>query len=527
MKRFLCAFLTLAMLVTAVPAMAAASGVTVTLDGQVLTTDAYIGENGRTMVPLTALESVFDVGLSDDGKTAYLALDGVFGVGTSSDGKTVYMDTVWFIEGENRIYFAAATSQTDDVSIDLDMTSWYEMDTACVIRDGVFFLPLRQVFEFIGYTVGWNAQTSTAAITSPAAKNFAFDLLTYMPTGENYMVSPLSLEIALAMAANGASGATQSEMLAALGIDDLDTYNTNIKALIEKYAKNEAVTLSIANSLWLNTSNADGMSFSGSFLDVIKAYYGGTAQSITNSGGADIINGWVSDKTNEKIKDITDDDTVAKAIAILVNAVYFQGDWSKGFDPENTEDGIFRNADGSEGTASFMADTDDYLYYENGDFQFLANPYKDENVKMYIALPKDGSALTQADFDAAVEGMSYREVNLMLPKFKTEYTHGNLVDILKSMGVITAFASDADFYGMFEGETVSPTRISGVIQKTYIDVGEEGTEAAAATEIIMSKSSIADPDLPIDFFCDKPFYYIIRDDESGEILFMGMYCMAE
>lgn len=370
---------------------------------------------------------------------------------------------------------------------------------------------------------------------SPAS--FDFDLLAQMPRDENYMISPISLKLALAMAANGADGETKREILDVLGISDLTQFNEEVKAYIESCNNNELVEFNIANSIWYNTDyyqsqglglGGEAGSFSDEFARLIKTYYYGVAETITNASGKKTVNDWIAEQTNGKITDVVTDKTVMNSLALLVNAIYFKGDWQNPFKAESTRDAVFTDRSGAETTTAFMNDTGSYSYSETDSLQMLAKPYKDTGVRMYFILPKEEAALSQAMFDEALNNMGTEYVRFSVPKFKTEYLHGNLKEIMQGFGVKTAFKyPDADFWGMFEDiRPDMPVVISDVIQKTFIEVDEKGTEAAAVTVIDMAPTSAIKPD-PVEFICDRPFTYIIRDDSTGTILFMGEYAFAE
>lgn len=368
--------------------------------------------------------------------------------------------------------------------------------------------------------------------------SFDFDLLARMPRDENYMVSPISLKIALAMAANGASGVSRQEILDVLGIADLEQYNEDMAALIAAYNGNETVVLNVANSIWYNIgydqtngipSGADDGRFSKDFTAIIQGHYDGLAQTITNANGAKRVNDWISEQTNDKIKNMVSDDMVKDSLSFLVNAIYFKGGWQRPFRVESTRDHVFTSRDETIATIPFMNDTAFYDYYESDTLRMLAKPYQDSNIRMYFLLPKGDAPLTQTQFDEGVTSMSSEEVFLSVPKFKTEYLHKNLVELLKGFGIRAAFDPDtADFWNMYEDIPAEyPPYISDVLQKTFIEVDEKGTEATAVTIIEMATAtSMAEPAPIIEFICDRPFTYIIRDDNTGTILFVGEYAFG-
>lgn len=406
--------------------------------------------------------------------------------------------------------------------------------------------------------------TSEPAPTiDPNSQNaFAFKMNAEITKNENYMFSPLSIKTALAMTANGADGATRSEILSALGISDLDKFNSDTKALMEKYNgdfdmdrytelseklmngeltdaeyeeyselmreynSGKSAQLNIANSIWLNEDyypNSD-VKFSSGFESTIKDFYGGESQIVNNKNAVKTINDWVSNKTNNKITSIVDDPNF---LAYLVNAVYFKAAWQNEFNEYATEKAVFNNYDGSTAETDFMNKTAYYGLYEDDSVKMISIPYKG-SASMYISIDDGGNI----DYDSYFDRLETGYVNLFLPKFKIEYENniGKSADdcMLKRLGINTAFnPSLADFGKMIEnvpgGENVY---IDIVKHKTYISVDEQGTEAAAVTGVGMAGASAIIPE-PVDFIVDKSFTFMIRDDESGDILFMGRYSKVD
>lgn len=342
-----------------------------------------------------------------------------------------------------------------------------------------------------------------------------FDILKYISNEKNYMVSPFSLKMALMMATNGAEGETQKEMLEAFGIDDIETYNKMAEELITKYNSKEDLALNVANSIWLNKDIALNTVFNEEFKTLIADYYKGEATDVTMDEAVSKINAWVEEKTNGKIKDLISNPVFVGA---LVNTVYFKGAWANQFDDYLTEKEMFTDINGTQVEKEFMNKTNRYSYFEDNTMQMVKMPYNDFKTSMYIAIPKGDSEL---DFNNAINNMTSKKVNLTIPKFKVEYSI-TLNDILKEMGIEKAFTENAEFGKMFATEMQKSFYISQVLQKTFMEVDEKGTEAAAATAVIMMTNS-ARPQAEeiIDFVANKPFTYFIRDDESGEILFLG------
>ncbi|MCH5211527.1 MAG: S-layer homology domain-containing protein [Oscillospiraceae bacterium] len=364
-------------------------------------------------------------------------------------------------------------------------------------------------------------------------QSFADRLNDCMPDDKNYMVSPLSVKMALAMAANGASGDTKSEMLDTLGIDDLDEFNEKAKNIIEVYNNNDMIQLSCENSLWRNTDRdiiAGG--FSDGYKKTIAEYYKGEAADVTNENAVEKINGWVSEKTNEKIPTIIDDPNFEM---MLINTVYFKARWNDNFYEGATEADTFTSRDGSESQIDFMHKTGWENYSDVNGVKILKLPYNnrvfsyDENgnfrsdpigvdVSMYIILsdnvnPED--EIKKADFQHVYTAVS-------MPKFKIEFST-ELNEILRSMGMELAFEPEiADFRNITSSGNYF---IDKTIHKTYIDVDEYGTEAAAVTSVGLGATAL--PPEPIEFKADKPFTFVIYDHTNEEVLFMGEYAYAK
>lgn len=342
---------------------------------------------------------------------------------------------------------------------------------------------------------------------------------------KNVVVSPFSVKMALSMAAQGANGKTLEEMNKVIGLDE--TSNEYFRRLIEDAAKDGDITLNIANSIWLRR----GLEFNPAYIDILDSYYMAQASTLdfADPSSKDTINGWVSEKTNGKIEEIVDIIDPLN-IAFLINAIYFNANWSTPFEEGFTSKKDFTLLDGSKVKADLMSKTAHLSYQENNQFQAVELPYgENERYVMRVYLPRKDvkfdkfvDSIDKESLQKWSEDFSSREGVLELPKFKTEYS-SSLNDMLMSIGIKEAFnSSSADFSKMIvvEGQNVY---ISAVVHKTYIDVNEKGTEAAAATSIEMSLMSMpgsAEEEM-FKMIVDRPFVFTIDDKESGEILFIG------
>jgi len=367
---------------------------------------------------------------------------------------------------------------------------------------------------------------------SPAAttESFTDKISAQMPDDKNYMFSPLSIQLAFAMAANGASGETQAEMLKALGISDLDEYNERAMALIEEYKNAGALRLDIANAVWLNKDNAD-FNFNKEYTALLNKYYGAEANVSDNEKIVGEVNGWVNDKTNGKIPTIIQNPDFA---SILLNAVYFKGAWENEFSKSATAPDTFTDRNGKETQIDFMNQTGYFNYYNHDGLEVLELPYKnvvyneetqdnefyDFDISMYLVR----GDYNEGNFGyIASNKMVNERIKLSMPKFKFEFDIG-LNDIMKNLGIDIAFdANRADFTKMVDSGNMF---IADSIHKTYIGVDEEGTEAAAVTAIMMEATS-ARPKEPIVVKYDTPFTFVIRDNKNNVTLFIGEYAFAE
>lgn len=377
---------------------------------------------------------------------------------------------------------------------------------------------LQDVLVEKGVVNKQHLNTLTVSDDSMPAQNesFTWKLNGLMPKYKNYMFSPFSVKMAFAMAAVGAEGETKDEILRTLGIEDLDKFNEFAKRIIKEYSENQDVKLSIANSVWVNKDYNENAEFSNQFETIVRNYYSAESEVVDNLNAVQRINDWVNDKTNEKIPEIIDS---SNFLACLINAIYFKGEWAEQFQKNATKNDMFTDRNGGKTEIDFMNMTGNFDYYKDSDVQMIKLPYKDGKTSMYIAIP-DGRDI---ELDKYINKMQSKRVKISMPKFKTEFDV-ELNDMLMQLGIKLAFSGKANFTSMFT--RISNAYISKAIHKTYINVDENGTEAAAVTAILMKCTSIM-VDEPIVFKADRPFTYFIRDDVNGEILFMGEYAYTE
>jgi len=355
-----------------------------------------------------------------------------------------------------------------------------------------------------------------------ASTKFGFKLIADLrkrEPGQNIFISPLSLSIALTMTYNGAAGETERAMAEVLEIKGLklDTVNQSNAALRRSLeTPNRKVELSISNSIWFRK----GVEFAPEFLDRNRQFFETEIASLDfiNPEAPGIINGWVATNTKGKIKRIVqliDPGT----LIFLINAIYFKGSWQTEFDKSETRDGVFQMADGGEKKVRMMRRQGAHPYFRGENFEAASLPYGDGSVSMYIFLPDHDSNLNEflADLNAANWrrwSSQFREVRkesrIILPRFKLEY-EVKLNDTLKALGMGIAFEGAADFSGMGPSLFISEVR-----HKTFVEVDEQGTQAAAVTVVVGVRSV-----LPI-FRVNRPFFFAIYNERTTTILFMGI-----
>jgi serpin B len=347
----------------------------------------------------------------------------------------------------------------------------------------------------------------------------------------NLFFSPYSISTALAMTYGGARGDTAKQMARTLHFDlpesELAPAFGELAHGLNAVQSKGQVRLAVANSLWPQA----GYKFRQDYLDLCEKYYGASIQPMdyvgNTEGARKTINEWVEGKTMDKIVDLLKPGTLDRTTSlVLVNAIYFKGKWVHKFQPEDTRDAPFDVSPQTTVTAPLMHQTDDFGYAEFPDLQVLELPYLGKDVSMVVLLPRavDGLGKLEAQLTAPnlakwMAPLNSQKVEVFLPKFKAT-SEFSLGDTLAEMGMRDAFAYlKADFSGMDGTDNLF---ISDVIHKAYVDVDEQGTEAAAATGIVMVAGAMPIQMAPIPVFrADHPFLFLIRDNQSGSVLFLG------
>ena len=366
-----------------------------------------------------------------------------------------------------------------------------------------------------------------AAVSSYSA--FGIDLYLETATadaGKNVFISPASVGLALAMTWNGSAGATREAMARTLRFPSTDpgAVNAADSTLIAGMnAPMKNVELAVANSLW----GRKGIDFKKAFLERNKRFYGADLRSLdfASPESPGVINAWVAEKTKDKIRDIVDR-IDPYAVLFLINAIYFKGAWAVEFDEKLTTEEIFHGAAGG-ARVPMMNRSGTFSYLAGDGFQAARLPYGDERIGMYVFLPNREwsleefhAKLSAESWTTWMEGFMQREGRVALPRFTIEYKT-KLRGALSALGMGIAFdGAAADFSGILSLPGAN-AYIHDVIHKTFCEVNEKGTEAAAVTSVEIRVTSAMEPPKRFEMICDRPFFFAIVDGETGLVLFMG------
>ncbi|HEX7365285.1 MAG TPA: serpin family protein [Dehalococcoidia bacterium] len=385
------------------------------------------------------------------------------------------------------------------------------------------------------------SQADLAAVVD-GNNTFAFDAYQQIKGDENVFFSPYSISLALAMTYAGARGDTAQQMANTLhytlpqellhpAFNSLDTQLSQ-RGQGAQGKDDKGFRLNIVNAIW----GQNGYSFIQEFLDTLAENYGAGIRTLDFMNAPEpsrvTINDWVSDQTEGRIKDLIPPgaiDTLTRLV--LTNAIYFNAAWQYPFEKDATTDGTFHLLSGSEVTAPMMKQTKSFAYAEGNDYQAVELPYDGRELSMVILLPQSGQFTTfEKSLDAAkvagiIQALASKKVALTMPRY--EFTSDfSLKKALSAMGMPVAFIpptgacsdENANFSGMDGNCDLS---ISDVIHKAFVSVDESGTEAAAATAVIMAPTSMPMPEQIINVTIDRPFIFLIRDIQTGTILFIG------
>ena len=352
---------------------------------------------------------------------------------------------------------------------------------------------------------------------------FAVDLLHQVSGGDgNLFFSPHSISQALAMTYAGAAGATATQMAQALHFTlspatlhaamnrlDLDLASRAQQASSDT----RPFQLHVANAIW----GQDGTAFEAPFLDTLAVNYGAGLHVVDYiadpQGARSTINGWVADRTNDKIQDLLPEGSIDQLTRlVLTNAIYFSAAWAHPFEAAATADGTFTTAGGPV-TAPMMHEVAEASYGAGAGYQAAELPYDGDQLSMVVIVP-DALASFEATLTAVVQSLSTADLTLTLPRFRYT-TPLSLGAALQALGMVDAFSPAADFSGI---DGARDLQITGVLHKGFVGVDEAGTEAAAATAVVVGTTSVPEPHV---LAVDRPFLFLIRDRPTGAILFVG------
>ena len=384
-------------------------------------------------------------------------------------------------------------------------------------------------FTRLGSSIPVTDATKAAAESS---NQFAFDLYAQARSRDgDLFFSPMSISSALGMALAGAAGETQQGMAAVLHVKPGEATHEGfgtLSALLNSAGERSGYTLRSANRLW----GASNYRFKDAFLKLTRDTYGAETRELDFSmpeKSRDTINQWVEDQTRGKIIGLIAPGILTpETRLVLTNAIYFEGGWTHEFWESATKEAPFHRTAKDTVSVLTMHQQQDFAYTEDDDAQVLSLPYGEYELSMVVVLPKEIEGLAKLEkdldherFSSWIKGLrSDRPVEVYLPKFAMR-SHFLLADALKELGMASAFSNQANFSGMSSGESLM---ISEVIHQAFVDVDEKGTEAAAATAVVLAPAAAVEPEeppKPVVFWADHPFLFMIRDNRTGAILFMG------
>jgi serine protease inhibitor len=370
-----------------------------------------------------------------------------------------------------------------------------------------------------------SASAPKAAVRLSTANNkFGMELFQKLhKDGDNTFMSPTSVAMAMQMVTEGAKENTLKELQEVLNIAGIQTADAN-HALINALNNREGIKLNLANSFWGSDTVLD---IKPEYIDTITGSYDGEvrAVSFTDPRTREIINKWVADRTKNLIEELLE--TLAPdTVSVLVNAIYFKGDWATQFDAENTKDADFKLAGGATKEVRMMSRSGRIHYSEHDGVQVAKLPYKGEESSMWVILPPEGKSLdalvkelTPEKFSEWQRATHRQQGTFEMPRFTMRYK-SRIEDTLKEMGIRDAMNPNAArFDGIATTQGNQPLFIGAVIHEAVVIVNEEGTEAAAATAVTQRLGR--PPAGPFTMTCDRPFLFLITDDATGSVMFLG------
>lgn len=359
-----------------------------------------------------------------------------------------------------------------------------------------------------------------------SSNNFGFDIFKEVVKNskpdENTFISPLSISLALTMLYNGSATITRDELETSLGYKGLSNEQVNVanRDLIQALLKADPkVVMQIANSIWYKNS----FTVEPDFIAVNKNYFDAEvkAEAFDNET-KDLINNWVSNKTNKKILTIIDE-IPADVVMYLINAIYFKGIWQYQFESKLTQKMDFSLSPENKIQTDFMTQESTFEYAKNDLFSAINLPYGDGHFSMLILLPGEEktcqdivNAMSDENWTNWNNSMVKQNIKVFLPKFKFEFFR-KINDELATLGMSSMFGSSADLTGI---NKIDDIYVSRVLHKTFVEVNEEGTEAAAVTAVEIAEKAVFDG--PEIFRADKPFIFVIKEKDTNTLMFMGI-----
>ena len=346
---------------------------------------------------------------------------------------------------------------------------------------------------------------------------FAFDFYRQIADGEgNHFFSPASMHAAFSVLYEGVKGETAEQIRGVFGMaeDDAARHQAASDTMSSLNREDPHATLEMANSLWL----AERLVPHARYVEIVRGTYTADIETVDFADSivaADRINGWAAEKTHDKIPKVLEPEDLKNALAVILNAIYFKGTWVTQFDPDNTQPRDFDTGNGTVMAEMMHADAT-FGYAEYDGAQILRMPYVGDRLSMLAVLPpgRDGMAALEESLTAEMlEGWQQSAhdtyITVSIPKFETK-THYDLIPELMDLGITLIFGG-GDLGGISDTYMV----VAKATQDAYVNVNEEGTEAAAVTALVLDETA------PPTFIADRPFLFFIQDDESGAILFMG------
>jgi len=392
----------------------------------------------------------------------------------------------------------------------------------------LFIMNILVIFSLISSPLRGADSPSNPALLIDASNQFGFALFEQLTTGqmdENVVISPYSIASALTMCLNGAAGETRTAMLKTLGLTglELDAVNTQAKQLRDRLSQTESgVILKIANSLWARKE----VVFKSSFKKKIQRFHAAEMFTLdfNRADAADVINRWVTQKTQNKIRSIITRIN-PEQVLFLINAIYFKGKWQHPFDKEMTADEEFYLANDKTIRVPMMHRSGKFNYLETDGFAAVELPYAQGNISMFLLLPDESIGIkgllarfNPDNWSTWLALFESRQGQIALPRFKIEYEQ-SLKPALSKLGMALAF--DLNRANFSEMSSV-PLAVGDVKHKSYLEVNEEGTEAAAVTSVEMVMTAV--PARTFNLFFNRPFVFLLQDNHTGAILFLGTVC---